>query len=134
VKSIDLINSYLTGVEIWTGDFGISGLKFQIYSSTTNKFYFTPLFGSIIGCYFYLNSTFMKSNFLRINSIGGCVENYVQNEFPSLNFQYSFSLCPLYSIKEISNTSTITTSQTYNHSITTSSPKKTTETITTSFT
>jgi hypothetical protein len=133
---IDLTNMYLVGVEVWTGDHGISGLKFQMYIPATNKTYFTSLLGSTIGCYSYLNSTFMKSNFFRINSIGGCVDNYVQNEFLSLNFQYSFSQCPLYSIKEIATsrststtTETTTTSQTYNHNITTST-QNTTETIT----
>jgi hypothetical protein len=133
---IDLTNTYLVGVEVWTGDNGISGLKFQMYIPATNKTNFSSLLGSTIGCYSYLNSTFMKSNFFRINSIGGCVDNYVQNEFLSLNFQYSFSQCPLYSIKEIATSSTTstttettTTSQTYNHNITTST-QNTTETIT----
>jgi hypothetical protein len=87
-ERIYLTNTYLVGVEVWTGDYGISGLKFQMYIPATNKTHFTSLLGSTIGCYSYLNSTFMKSNFFRINSIGGCVDNYVQNEFLSLNFQY----------------------------------------------
>ena len=109
---IDLTNTYLVGVEVWTGDNGISGLKFQMYIPATNKTDFTSLLGSTIGCYSYLNSTFMKSNFFRINSIGGCVDNYVQNEFLSLNFQYSFSQCPLYSLTNISTNETLTTSKT----------------------
>ncbi len=99
-------------MELKFGDNGISGLKFQMYIPATNKTNFTSLLGSPIGCYSYLNSTFMKSNFFRISSIGGCVDNYVQNEFLSLNFQYSFSQCPLYPLTNISTNETLTTSNT----------------------
>jgi hypothetical protein len=91
-------------------EYGISGLKFQMYILSTNKTNFTSLMGSTIGCYSYLNSTFMKSNFFKTKSIGGCVNNYFQNEFLSLNFQYSFSQCPLYSFTNISTNETLTTS------------------------
>jgi hypothetical protein len=131
-ERIDLINSYLTGVEVWTGNYGISGLKFQLYSPATSKFNFTSLLGSTNGCYSYLNSTFMQSNFFRINSIGGCLDNYVQNEFPSLNFQYSFSQCPLYSIKEISTfRTTATTTETSAASTTTTTDDLTSSTTAT---
>jgi hypothetical protein len=146
-ESINLTNSYLTGVEVWTGDFGIGGLKFQIYSPATSKFNFTSLLGSTNGCYSYLNSTFMQSNFFKINSIGGCVDNFVQNEFPSLNFHYSFSQCSLYSQKEISTSSststitetstsstTATTTDTSTSSITTTTPAAITSSTTTTTT
>ena len=127
---IYLTNSYLTGVEIWTGDNGITGLKFKIYSQNSSNYYFSSLMGTSIGCYSYLNSTFMRSKFFKINSIGGCVDNKISNEFPSLNFQYSFSQCPLFFLKSSTTTQTSTSSTTTQ----TSTSSTTTQTSTSSTT
>ena len=103
-ERINLTNSYLTGVEIWVGDYGISGLKFHTYSQDTSSFIFTSLMGPTIGCYFYLNSTFMKSNYFKIKTIGGCVDSSNSNKIPTINFQYSFSQCPLYLLPNTTST------------------------------
>ena len=129
-EKIDLSNSHLTGVEIWTAENGISGLKFQIYSQDIQRYHFTSLMGSNTGCYSYLNSSFMKTNFFKINSISGCVDDKNSNEFPSINFQYSFSQCPLFLFSSSTTTETSNTSSTTE----TSTSSTTTETSTTSTT
>ena len=66
-EKIDLRNVHLIGVDIWVSSIGINGLKFQVYDALTGKNNATSEFGSTAFCHFYLNSTFMKSKYLKIN-------------------------------------------------------------------
>jgi hypothetical protein len=92
-EKIDLINLYLIGVDVWIGSDGINGLQFQVYDSFMNR---TSLMGSTSGCFYFLNSTFMKSKYFKINSISGCVDNKNSQVMPSLGFKFSFSQCPIF--------------------------------------
>ena len=93
---IDLKISYLSGVDIWINSMGIIGIQFQVFDKFLNKNNFATQFGSTRGCHFYLNSTFMKSKYFKINSIGGFVD--ISTKINALIFDYSFSQCPFYNL------------------------------------
>ena len=94
-ERINLNNLYLIGVDIWLSSRGVGGLQFQVYDKITQKYNITSKFGSTNECHFYLNSTFMKSNYLKINSISGCIDDENTTDFPKIEFTYSFSQCPI---------------------------------------
>ncbi len=80
---------------MWIGSDGINGLQFQVYNSFVNR---KSIMGSTNGCFYFLNSTFMKSKYIKINSISGTVYNKNSQVMPSLGFQYSFSQCLIFNL------------------------------------
>jgi hypothetical protein len=91
ISKVDLENSIITGINALTGSIGITGLQFQIYDGVT--FTKTLTIGSKVGCGLFIDSNLMKSNYLKIDAIGGCIDLQNLTEIPSLKIQYSFSQC-----------------------------------------
>ena len=104
---IDLKISYLSGVDIWIDLLGIIGFQFQVYDNFLNKNNFTSKFGSTRGCHFYLNSTFMRSKYFKINSISGFVD--ISAKVHTFIFEYSFSQCPFYNLTFSSTSTSLST-------------------------
>ena len=131
---IDLNNIYMTGVEIYVGE-GIEALKFQLYDSTIQQFNSTEIIGNSQKCFFfYLNSSFLKSQSLVIDSIQGCVDNKQLNYFPFLEFTYSFSQCPIqvvYPKNTLISTTVISSTISSTSSSSTSSTTETTSLLST---
>jgi len=121
---IDLTNMYLTGLNIYTWP-GVHGIQFQQSNSGPSQ-----MIGDSSGrCFNYLNSTFLKSQYLEIKIIYGCIDNNNSQYFPYLAFSYSFSQCPL---RTTSTTSTLSTTSTTSTLSTTSTTITLTTTSTTS--
>jgi hypothetical protein len=101
LRSIDLI-----GVNIYIEN-GVEGLQFQLFDWNLNKKSISQTMGQSSGCLHYLNSSSVKINYFKIDSLRGCVDEKISNYFPFLAFSYSFSQCPF------RNVSTILTSKSY---------------------
>jgi hypothetical protein len=116
---IDLITSHLIGAKINVGE-GIEGLQFQLYDWKTNQESFSEIIGKSSGYFSYFNSNFMNINYLKIDSIQGCIDRKGSNYFPCLSFSYSFSECPFRSSYTMLNSmiSTLTTETTTSSSTT----------------
>ena len=93
ICTIDLKNTIISSVDVWTDATGVIGLRFQIFDRNTNIQ--TLIIGNSNGFKtFGCNSSFMDSKFLKIDSINGCIENersYIL--FMTLKVQFSFSQC-----------------------------------------
>ena len=111
--TIDLIKNELIGANIFIGE-GIEGLQFQLYNFNTNNVTLSEMMGQSIGCFSYFNSSSMKINYLKVDSIHGCVDDKNSNYFPFLSFSNSFSQCPFRQTSTIliSGTSAVTTEST----------------------
>lgn len=111
---MDLTNSYLIGVDIWCRSNGISGLDLQIYDQSKNNYYRSGIIGDKNGCHSYVNSSFIKAHYLKINLIRGCVNRRKSIYFQSLTLKYSFSQCSLFTAAQtthiISSTEIFSTS------------------------
>jgi hypothetical protein len=124
--NIDLTSMYLTGLNIYTRP-GVHGIQFQQSNSGPGQ-----MIGDTSGrCFNYLNSTFLKSYYLEIKIIYGCIDNNNSQYFPYLAFSYSFSQCPL---RTTSTTSTLSTTSTTSTLSTTSTTSTLSTTITTTST
>jgi hypothetical protein len=90
---IDLSTSDLIGCTIYVGE-GIEGLEFQLHEWNTNEESFSTVMGQSGDCFSYFNSSSLNIEYLKIDSIQGCIDNKESNYFPFLSFSYSFSQCP----------------------------------------
>jgi hypothetical protein len=131
---IDLSTSHLIGAKIYVGE-GIEGLQFELNDWNTNQKSFSEMIGKSTGCFSYFNSNFVNINYLKIDSILGCIDKKGSKYFPFLSFSYSFSQCPFRNSSSTissSKTSTLTTESTTSSSTTlkTETTTATTETTT----
>jgi hypothetical protein len=90
---IDLSTSDLIGCTIYVVE-GIEGLEFQLYDWNKNEESFSAVMGQSGDCFSYFNSSSLNIEYLKIDSIQGCIDNKESNYFPFLSFSYSFSQCP----------------------------------------
>ena len=101
--NIDLTSMYLTGLNVYTNP-GVHGIQFILSNSVS-----TQTIGDSSGrCFDYLNSTFLKSQYLEIKMIYGCIDNNNSQYFPYLALSYSFSQCPLRTTITTTSTTSIT--------------------------
>jgi hypothetical protein len=90
---IDLLTNELIGGHIYVGE-GIEGLQFKSHDWSTNQETLHKMMGQSSGCFSSFDSNSLKINFLKIDSIHGCIDKKGSNYFPFLSFSYSFSQCP----------------------------------------
>ena len=112
--TIDFSSIDLIGVNVYLGK-GVEGIQFQYYNSTSNISQISEMMGQSTGCFYYLNSSNLNINYLKIISIQGCVDDKGSNYFPFLSFSYSFSKCSLYRLPQTLNITTAGISKIYNY-------------------
>ena len=133
--TVNLVNTLIIGLEITSGP-GIQSLKFELHDMLTSTNYSTFEIGKPSGCYSYLNSKVMHTNYFRIDTLYGCIDNKTNSYLPSLSLEYSFSNCfftsaPTTTAKMTSTpTTTKTTASTSTTKTTTTSAPKTTAKMT----
>ena len=103
--NINLTNIKITGFNIYTGP-GVHAIQFQLSNSGSSQM----IGDSTNQCFNFLNSTFLKIQYLEIKMIYRCIDNNKLQYFPYLAFSYSFSQCPSTSANTSTNPIELTTS------------------------
>ena len=103
--TVDLNKQEIKGVNLKMGT-GVESIQFLLKNSLNESTTLTREIGrSPYGCLAYLNSSFLNSPCLEIDTIYGCVDNNSLPYFPFMAFSYLFSL----STPKTTTTATTTT-------------------------